>query len=149
MPLQISSQEIDPAGLVGYAKSLGFNVFFGSARSPYNARVFWNKETGGDLKDFLRVAKSEGVRLVIVDFTELEENDIEDNITPLVEEITDESKRSRLSSLNQRLESFRSKVGKCGDISVSWIKDNVEYVYSQTTEWWDEFEKLEDEFEQE
>ena len=97
MPLQISSEEIDPAGVVGYAKSLGFNVFLGGARTPYNASVFWNKETGGDLKDFLRVAKSEGVRLIIVDFTELEEDDIEDNKTPLVEEISDEGKRKQIN----------------------------------------------------
>jgi hypothetical protein len=148
MPIQPSSKDIDPAQVVGYVKSLGFNIFVGNART--SSMVYWRKELGGDLKDFLMVAKSEGVRVIIVDWEVLEDDDIEDNIVPLVEEdIIEEEKRGRISAHNQRLESLKTNVGKTGYPAVSWLKDNTEYNYSQTTEWWDEFKGIEDAIEEE
>ena len=41
------------------------------ATGNFNSTVFWDKDTGGDLKDFLRVAKSEEVRLIKIDWNEL------------------------------------------------------------------------------
>ena len=65
MPVQISSVrgKSIPVEVFGYVKSLGFNVFFAKVRTPFNAEVFWRRDTSGDLKDFLRVARSQGVRL--------------------------------------------------------------------------------------
>ena len=130
MPIQISSEEINAAQVTGYVKSLGFNIFYGGTTGRFNTVVFWDKDTGGDLKDFLRVAKSEGVRLIIIDWDELEEDDIEDFITPIVvEDIPDEEKRRRISNRNQRLEALKNNVGKAGAITVRWVRDNTEYVY--------------------
>ncbi len=72
MPVQVNSSEIDPAKLVGYARSLGFNLFFGDTLTNLNTKAFWDRDTGGELKDFLRVTKSEGARLLIINWDELE-----------------------------------------------------------------------------
>ena len=148
MPVQVSSTEIDHVKVLGYLKSLGFNVFLGTVHGPTNSEVYWERELGGDLKDFLNVAKSEGAHLIIANWTVLDEDDIEDRIMPPdVADISNEELRKEISARNRRLDALRPNIGKTGSIILSFLKDGTEFIYAQSTEWYNKFREIVEEIE--
>jgi hypothetical protein len=127
-------ESIDPKQIVGYVKSLGFNVFYGSVEYPFNITVRWDKDKG-DLKDFMRVAKADGAKLIIIDWFELDDEMIEARMLE-PELIPREDERDITESRNETMESYRKNVGETAAITVSWVNDSVRYLYAETTDWW-------------
>jgi len=127
-------ESIDPKQIVGYVKSLGFNVFYGSVEYPFNISVRWDKDKG-DLKDFMRLAKVEGAKLIIIDWFDLDDEMIEARMLE-PELIPREDERDITESRNETMESHRKNVGETAAITVSWVKDSVRYLYAEATDWW-------------
>lgn len=138
---------IDPKQVVGYVKSLGFNVFYGYIEYPFNISVRWDKGKG-DLKDFLRVAKAEGVRLMVIDWLDLDDEMI-DTRKLETDGIQNPDERGRIARRNESLESYRKNVGKTATISVSWVKDAVRYLYTEAADWWHDMREIIDEIDEE
>ncbi len=139
--------EIDPKQVVGYVKSLGFNVFYGYVEYPFNISVRWDRSKG-DLKDFLRVAKMEVVKLVVVDWFGLDDETI-DRRKLETDEIQNPDERERITKRNEALESYRKNVDKTATISVSWVRDGVRYVYAEAADWWPDLRDILDEVDEE
>jgi hypothetical protein len=138
---------IDTNQVVGYVKSLGFNVFYGYIEYPFSITVTWDKDRG-DLKDFMRIAKAEGVRLIIIDWFDLDDEMIEAR-TLETDVIQNSDERERIDRRNDAMESYRKNVGETASISVSWVKDSVRYVYADATDWWPDLSEIFDEIDEE
>lgn len=139
--------EIDPHQVVGYAKSLGFNVFYGYVEYPFNVSVRWDRGKG-DLKDFLKVARAEGVKLVLIDWLDLDDEMI-DTRKLEIESIENPDERERIARRNDALESYRKNVGKTATISVSWMRDSIRYFYTDAPDWWPDLREILDEVDEE
>ncbi len=139
--------EIDPKQVVGYVKSLGFNVFYGYVEYPFNISVRWDRSRG-DLKDFLRVTKTEAVKLVVVDWFDLDDEMI-DRRKLETNEIQNPDERERITRRNEALESYRKNVDKTATISVSWVRDGVRYIYAEAADWWPDLRDILDEVDEE
>ena len=138
---------MDPQQVVGYVKSLGFNVFYGSLEYPFSITVRWDREKG-DLKDFMRVAKAESVRLIVIDWFDLDDEMIEARRLE-TDVIQDSDERERIDRRNGSMESYRKNVGETAMISVSWVRDSVRYLYTEATEWWPDLSEIFDEIDDE
>ena len=138
---------MDPQQVVGYVKSLGFNVFYGSLEYPFSITVRWDREKG-DLKDFMRVAKAEGVRLIVIDWFDLDDEMIEARRLE-TDVIQDSDERERIDRRNGSMESYRKNVGETAMISVSWLRDSVRYLYTEATDWWPDLSEIFDEIDEE
>jgi hypothetical protein len=125
---------IDPKQIVRYVKSLGFNVFYGFVEYPFSISVRWDKDQG-DVKDFLKVAKAEDVRLIIIDWFDLDDQMIEERMIE-TDVIENADERDITERRNDTIESYRKNVGETAAITVSWVKDSVRYVYAEATDWW-------------
>jgi len=136
-PVGMELVGLKPDQAVGYVKGLGFSIFFGHVESILNIRVVWNRD-GGDVKEFLKVAKSEGVRLIIMDWHRLSDNLIDEYLVN-TDGITDAVERREASGRNDEVKTYKRYVGEVGTISVSWIKDGVKYLYIESTDWWTSF----------
>jgi hypothetical protein len=126
--------------IVVRAKSFGLNVFFGRVDSPFLSHAFWD-EKQGDYVKFLKLAKDSGASIVIVDVHMVEADDIDGNMIN-TESISDESELKRAKELNSKLESFRQYIGMVASVDVTWISNNVAYIYSEYAPWADEFYDL-------
>ncbi|MDA4112908.1 MAG: hypothetical protein OK474_02570 [Thaumarchaeota archaeon] len=140
-------KSIDTKQVVGYIKSLGFNVFYGFVEYPFSITVRWDKDNG-DLKDFMRVAKAEGVRLIIIDWLNLDDEMI-DVRTLETDVIQNLDERERIDRRNDAMEAYRKNVGETASISVSWVKDSVRYFYAEATDWWTGLGEIFDEIDEE
>ena len=138
---------MDPQQVVGYVKSLGFNVFYGSLEYPFSITVRWDREKG-DLKDFMRVAKAESVRLIVIDWFDLDDEMIEARRLE-TDVIQDSDERERIDRRNGSMESYRKNVGETAMISVSWVRDSVRYLYTEATDWWPDLSEIFDEIDDE
>lgn len=133
-PVGMELVGLKPDQAVGYIRGLGFSVFFGHVESLLNIRVVWDGDSG-DVKEFLKVAKSEGARLIIMDWLRLSD-DLIDGYVVDTDGVTDPVKRREVSERNDVIKSYKRYVGKVGTISVSWVKDGVKYLYAESTDWW-------------
>jgi hypothetical protein len=138
---------MDPQQVVGYVKSLGFNVFYGSLEYPFSITVRWDRDKG-DLKDFMRVAKAEAVRLIVIDWFDLDDAMIEARRLE-TDVIQDSDERERIDRRNGAMESYRKNVGETATISVSWLRDSVRYLYTEATDWWPDLSEIFDEIDEE
>ena len=138
---------MDPQQVVGYVKSLGFNVFYGSLEYPFSITVRWDRDKG-DLKDFMRVAKAEGVRLIVIDWFDLDDEMIEARRLE-TDVIQNSDERERIDRRNGAMESYRKNVGETATISVSWVRDSVRYLYTEATDWWPDLSEIFDEIDEE
>jgi hypothetical protein len=127
---------VDAQQVAGYVRSLGFNVFYGYVAHPFNITVRGDRSKG-DLKDFLRVAKAEGVRLIVIDWFDLDDDTL-DLRKRNVDGIKNPDEKDRVARRNEVLESYRKYVGKTAYVSVSWLKDGVRYLYYEAEEWWND-----------
>jgi len=127
---------VDAQQVAGYVRSLGFNVFYGYVAYPFNITVRWDRSKG-DLRDFLRVAKAEGVRLIVIDWFDLDDDTL-DLRKRNVDGIKNPDEKDRVARRNEVLESYRKYVGKTAYVSVSWLKDGVRYLYYEAEEWWND-----------
>jgi len=140
-------KELDSTQVVGYVKSLGFNVFYGYVEYPFSIVVSWDRSKG-DLKDFLRVAKMEAVKLILLDWLDLDDEMIDRRkLEPT--EIQNPDERERITKRNETLESYRKNVGKTVTMSVSWVRDGVRYLYTEAADWWPDFRDILDEVDEE
>jgi hypothetical protein len=137
---------MDPQQVVGYVKSLGFNVFYGSLEYPFSITVRWDQDKG-DLKDFMRVAKAEGVRLIVIDWFDLDDEMIEVRRLE-TDVIQDSDERERIDRRNGAMESYRKNVGETATISVSWLRDSVRYLYTEAADWWPDLSEIFDEIDE-
>lgn len=139
--------EIDSNQIVGYARSLGFNIFYGYVETPFNITVRWDRGKG-DLKDFLKVARTEGVKSLLIDWMDLDDDMIDENKLE-TDEIQNPDERERVTKRNEALESYRKSVGKTATISVSWLRDGIRYAYAEASDWWPDLRDILDEVDEE
>lgn len=126
--------------IVVRARSFGLNVFFGRADSPFLSYAFWDDEQGDYVK-FLKLAKDSGASIVIVDDHMVEADDIDGNMID-TKSISSERRLKRARELNSKLESFRQYIGMVASVDVTWISNNVAYIYSEYAPWAGEFYDL-------
>jgi hypothetical protein len=140
-------ETIDTEQVVGYIKSLGFNVFYGFVEYPFSITVRWDKDKG-DLKDFMKVAKAEGVSVIVIDWFELDDEMIEARMLE-TDVIPDPDERERIDRRNDALEAYMNNVGETASISVSWVKDSVRYLFAEAADCWPDLSEIFDEVDEE
>jgi len=134
MVIQIGDLKQTPQEVEKYLKQEGFTIFYGveAARSEYLAEVWWAEEESG-WKGFLQAAKDAGAKVVIVQASSLEKEDLQ----PML--LEDEQEETKPTEALKELEKY---VGKIGHFSLFWFKDGVKYGFSQATDWWEELSPL-------
>jgi len=113
-----------------YLKQEGFTIFYGTEMpSPYLVEVEWSEQKSG-WKGFLEAAKHAGAKVVVVQASSLEKEDLQP--IPLEGEREDTKPTETLTELKEH-------VGKVGHLSLFWFKDGVKYGFSQVTDWWEKY----------
>ncbi len=111
--------------IIDYLTKESFNIFYGtiSFEPETLPDVSWQPDR--DWKEFLKIAKQEGVETIVVDIDVLEESYL-DALTEETEEID--------------ISEFKKYVGKVGGIELSWIKGGAVFRHSIMAKWYEEFE---------
>jgi hypothetical protein len=124
--------------ILEYMKKEGFNVFYGkeAPTAKPSTEIRWFSEEG-DWKDFLKTAKLEGIKTMIVNYSILTKDDIEINL-----QIGETEKTKSADEFSKELKSFQDHIGKIGELNLMWIKDGIRYTYTEATDWWLDFQSL-------
>jgi hypothetical protein len=124
--------------ILEYVKKEGFNVFYGkeAPTAKPSIEMQWFSEEG-DWKDFLKVAKLEGVKTIIINYSTLTEADIEINL-----QMAETEGIRSANEPSKKPESLKDHVGKIGELNLIWIKDGIRYTYTEATDWWLDFQSF-------
>lgn len=106
--------------------------------------VWWQGDPN-DWPEFLRIAKTEGVRTVFVGRAILEQEDLQD----LAEWVDERSGPGPSNGDRARLKEFERYIGATGEVRMGWVKEGVAFLLQQRTEWYEAFLELTDEIEEE
>lgn len=127
--------------LVSFLKNEGFVVFYGSYLSgkEESSSVYWDNEVEQDYKQFLRVAKDQGIKTIYISTITFEESDIEECLGDLSEEedINEETVQTR-----KKLERFRNKIGELCQLYIFFLKDGIPHFFVKSADWYEEFNEL-------
>lgn len=128
------------------AKSAGLRVFFGWLAEYEGPTIHWNEDHGGDWKSFLECAKSLNAKIVYLNWAPFEQFQVDEAVSEMESELAenegldDETKtiRKRLNELGE----FKAKVGLTCVIDLAFVADGAVHIYQKTADWFDEFEDL-------
>lgn len=134
-PLEETKKEI-----LNYIHQKGFNVFYGSIGDLRNG-VLWNPSQG-DWKEFVNIAKNEGIKTLIYDECILSEElaELSQTINEYETEYSDKKEDVQLlKEFRLKLKSFEEFSEKIAWIHLSWIKEGIGYLLQLTSPWYEEF----------
>ncbi len=120
--------------IVSYLQEQGVSVFFGEDVSAAEGAEFqWSRD---GWKDFVGLAKKEGVSLMVLDEQLLSKEDLEE----LVDLVGPDKLKEVVTKEDLgKLQEFK---GTIGGLRLAWIKEGVKFTYYQSTEWFSEFQDL-------
>lgn len=114
-------------------------VFYGldvtGAKIP-SSEIHWQRR--GDWKGFIQVAKSEGVKTLILQEQVLQAEDVSLEFM----ESRLEGQEELNEELQKQIKKFSKYIGKIGELEISWIKDGVKYTFSERSQWYGDFESM-------
>lgn len=147
-PLSRTVEEIRQA-----ASSAGLHIFFGWLAEYEGPSVHWNEDHGGDWKPFLECAKSLNVKAVYLNWAPFEQFQVDGALSEIESDLAEsdglnvetESIRKRLNQVGE----FKAKVGLTSIIDLAFVADGTVHIYQETADWFDKFEDLRPEDEDE
>jgi hypothetical protein len=126
-----------------YLDAEGFLTFHGWAPPLAPAReARWNTETHSDFRDFLRIAREAGVRIVAFHSSQFNAEVVDEAMDQL--EGSDVS-REDMRRFERRFRELREYDGFTHEIELSFDHGGRTYVFELETEWYESFEDLLDE----
>ena len=128
--------EEEKKSLMDAVTSHGFLIFWGAPHSYNGPTLYWNRNRQPELETFLRLAQSEKVTTLFVDWDQLRDRDLEwaRNLSD-----TDYDKNSPVD-----IELLLQHVGEIGRLTVGYFKAGVCHIYERVTPWFDELLRLEE-----
>jgi hypothetical protein len=129
--------DLDVKSKLDYLKK-DFNIFYAKEASPKVATVIWDKEK--DWKEFFEIAKKEGVRTIVAELLTLPKEGLDLNRMSEEDDVT--LNEDLVRQYKPELNKFSKFTDKLGTYRLSWIKDGVRYVLSESTDWFEEYAKL-------
>ena len=131
MALDLETMKAD---ILAALKDLGLTVFFGYAGlSDASVQVYWDVEQYPDFHEFLAVAKSSAVKLVVFHHEAFSLDQIDDALDQVQEsELSRDDKRS----FEKRLRELQPYEGFTCSLEISFSLDGRLYCYRRQTEWY-------------
>jgi len=125
--------------IISYLRNENLNIFYGSDATVEGCpfiEIQWQHE--GKWKEFIEIAKKEGVQTIILEEHILSSEDIkrENASTEILSNDVD------ANELQKQLKSFSKYVGKVGELTLMWVKGGVKFCYVSRTKWFDDFVAL-------
>lgn len=133
---------------VDLARKEGIDIFYSESSEDDNGHSFseiqW--QNSHDWRDFIALAKSQGVKLLILEESilkmseflqladELNENGVEDDVAG--------GEMQSVKDLVGRMKRFSKYDGKLGNFKIGWMRDSAKYLLSLSTKWYDEMQEL-------
>jgi len=123
--------------IVDYAHAQGFVLFHGFSRiMSTEGSISWDTRRHPDHKAFLEVAAHLGVKLIVLNYQEFVESEI-DGALDLLEEGEIEAEERR--SLERRLREMRVYQGLISTVELSFDHEGRAYIFHLLTDWFREF----------
>ncbi len=122
----------------------GLKVFLGYLSEESKVpSVYWNRENGGDWRDFLVCARAVGAGILYLNWAPFEQFEIDDAVSALESRLAEggEGADEERELLN-KVRTFQSKVGLTCAIDLAFLANGVIHICQETTEWFDAFSDL-------
>ncbi len=123
------------------ADQSGLRIFYGyMAEESKVPSVHWNRENGGDWKQFLACARTVGANVLYVNSAPFEQFQVDDAISVLESKLADGAKEEEETKrLVSQVRTFQPKVGLTCIIDLAFVANGVVHIYQETADWFDEF----------
>lgn len=126
--------------------SHGLTVFFGWLAEDKGPAVHWNEDHGGAWKAFLECASSLNAKVVYLNWAPFERFQIDEPVSELEAELAGGEASTEDAQLTKdkidQLRGFSERVGLTCIIDLAFVVGNTVHLYQKTTAWFDEFNKL-------
>ncbi|MHB8542006.1 MAG: hypothetical protein ACYDCD_13865 [Candidatus Acidiferrales bacterium] len=134
-------------GIREVAKNSGLQLFCGWLSENNNIpEVHWDKDNGGDWKNFLGCARAMNANVLYLTSAPFERSQIDEAIANLESELSEhEGKKndtSETKELLSQVRAFEPKVGLTCTIELAFVANGVIHIYQEAPDWFDEFEGL-------
>jgi hypothetical protein len=131
MALDLETMKTD---ILAAAQEFGLAVFHGfSGLSDKAAKVYWDVENHPDFREFLQVAKTCGVTLLVFHHEPFSLDQIDEALEQVQES---ELSRDEKRSLEKRLRDLQPYEGFTCSLEISFALDGRFYFYHRETEWY-------------
>jgi len=129
------------------AENSGLHIFFGwLAEHNDSLAVHWNEDNGGDWKGFLGCAKAVSASILYLNWAPFEQFHVDDAVSEIESELTESEGRDDgtkdIKKLLNQIRAFETKVGLTCIIDLAFVSNGVVHIYQETADWFDEFEEL-------
>jgi hypothetical protein len=125
------------------AEASGLHVFYGFlTETNRTASVHWNSDHGGDWKKFLACARTLSAQVLYINWIPFEQFEIDESSAKLQSDSEDGDQSSETKESIEEIRAFQSKVGMTCAIDVGFIANGVVHLYQDTADWFDAFNDL-------
>lgn len=125
------------------AGSKALQIFYGFlAEESEVPSVHWNLEHGGDWRNFVQCAKALDAHVLYVNWAPFEQFEIDDSIAAVESPPEDGERGGDAKNQMAQIRAFQSKVGLTCVIDLAFVANGVVHVYQETADWFDEFNAL-------
>ncbi len=138
-------------GIRKEAEPSGLRIFYGYMAEQTNVpSAHWNRENGGDWKKFLACARTVGANILYLNWAPFEQFEVDDAVAALESKLAENTyEEEETKKLVSQVRTFQSKVGLTCVIDLAFVASGVVHIYQETAEWFDEFNDLTAEEEEE
>ncbi|EHP86071.1 hypothetical protein [Methanotorris formicicus] len=113
-----------------FLKKEGFSIYPTSDILESFPNIRWE---GGDWKNFIMVAKHEGIKTMFIKKDLFTKEHIESNLYSKKQE------DKRVIEYNNKIKSFKKYINKVAVFTMFWIKDDIVYSFTKYAPWAEEF----------
>ena len=127
-----------------YCDVHGLSVFSGYLTREHETVAVWNVSRSRDWKAFLDLAASRGAALIYLDWVMFDEHHVDEAMIRGDEAHERAEADADVDEYNRELESFRAHAGLTGVLEVAFSLSGVWHVFEWQAEWFAEFERCVD-----